>query len=162
MKKNLIFTLAIVFITTAVFAQRHETIICESGNGHRHWCSADTHFGVQLSRQLSKRGCIEGRSWGYNDRGVWVDDGCRAEFILGGHHGGGGYGREHDRDRREFNVTCESDYGHTHNCSVDTRGGVRITRQLSRATCTFNRTWGYDSRGIWVRDGCRAEFVVGR
>ena len=39
---------------------------------------------------------------------------------------------------------------------------VRLTRQISRNACILNRTWGYDSRGIWVSNGCRGEFLVGR
>jgi hypothetical protein len=33
-----------------------------------------------MERQLSSQPCEEGRSWGYNERGVWVDRGCRAVF----------------------------------------------------------------------------------
>ena len=159
MKNKLIFAIALSLITTAVYAQRGETLICESDNGRRHWCSADTRFGVELYRQLSKTNCREGSTWGFNDRGIWVDNGCRAEFVLG-RRGGRGRDRDRDRDRRDFTITCESDNNRTHHCDVDTRGGVRLQRQLSRNACVYNRTWGYDSRGIWVRDGCRAEFLV--
>ena len=33
-----------------------------------------------MERQLSSEPCEEGRTWGRNDRGVWVDRGCRAIF----------------------------------------------------------------------------------
>jgi hypothetical protein len=36
-----------------------------------------------LSRQLSDSACIQGKTWGWDRKGVWVSDGCRAEFILG-------------------------------------------------------------------------------
>ena len=142
--------------------RRGETIICES-SGRKQWCSADTSFGVRMSRQISRSSCIEGSSWGYGNRGIWVDDGCRAEFTLGRRGGWDrdrGYDRR-DRDRGEL-IVCESENNNTHRCSIDTRGGVRINRQLSRNDCTYGRTWGYNSREIWVRDGCRAEFTVGR
>lgn len=58
-------------------------------------------------------------------------------------------------------VRCESDDHRTEVCRVDTRGGVRIVDQDSRAPCVYGRTWGYDSRGIWVARGCRAKFQVG-
>lgn len=59
------------------------------------------------------------------------------------------------------NITCQStDYDRTY-CEADTRGGVRMVRQLSQTTCQSGRTWGADRRGIWVSGGCRAEFVVG-
>ena len=57
-------------------------------------------------------------------------------------------------------VRCQSDdYDRTY-CQADTRGGVRLVRQLSDADCISGRTWGYDRRGIWVARGCRADFEV--
>ncbi len=58
-------------------------------------------------------------------------------------------------------VRCESPNGRYQTCAVDTRGGVRLTRQLSSQGCWENDTWGYDSNRIWVTNGCRAEFQVG-
>ncbi len=64
--------------------------------------------------------------------------------------------------RAEFKVTCES-FGHDHHyCPVDTSGGVVLDHQLSHAGCWQNDTWGYDSKGVWVSNGCQAEFVVGQ
>ena len=59
------------------------TIVCESDRDGRHFCPADTRYGVELHRQLSNRDCVRDRTWGYNDRGIWVSHGCRAEFTLG-------------------------------------------------------------------------------
>jgi len=73
--------LALVLLSTSLYA---ETVIrCES-DGRRRLCSADTSNGVHMSRQLSRSDCVEGRSWGFTNRGVWVDNGCRAEFQIGG------------------------------------------------------------------------------
>ncbi len=58
-------------------------------------------------------------------------------------------------------VSCSSDDMRLHSCAADTRGGVRMVRQRSDAKCILNRTWGFDSRSIWVDRGCRAEFEVG-
>jgi hypothetical protein len=41
-----------------------------------------TGGGVHLNRQFSQARCEEGYSWGYTDRGIWVDRGCRAEFSV--------------------------------------------------------------------------------
>ena len=46
-------------------------------------------------------------------------------------------------------------------CRIDTRDGVRLARQLSRADCERGRTWGVDRRGLWVSHGCRGQFVTG-
>lgn len=57
-------------------------------------------------------------------------------------------------------VRCESrDHG-TRHCRADTRGGVFLVNQLSRADCWEGSTWGWDRGGIWVSGGCRAEFRV--
>ncbi len=32
--------------------------------------------------EISRTDCDIGRNFGYDDRGVWVDDGCRAEFTF--------------------------------------------------------------------------------
>jgi hypothetical protein len=37
---------------------------------------------VRLQRQLSDSACIEGRSWGWNRAGIWVDQGCGASFLV--------------------------------------------------------------------------------
>ncbi len=58
-------------------------------------------------------------------------------------------------------ITCESKGGAYRSCSVDTRNGVRLSRQLSSQGCWQNDTWGYDRNRIWVDRGCRAEFQVG-
>ncbi|MGE0527808.1 MAG: DUF3011 domain-containing protein [Bdellovibrionales bacterium] len=38
--------------------------------------------------------------------------------------------------------------------------GVRVARQYSEAPCLPGRTFGAHRRSIWVRGGCRADFVV--
>lgn len=58
-------------------------------------------------------------------------------------------------------VRCESEDGRTRHCPADVRGGVRLSRQLSRTDCVQGRNWGYDAGGIWVGGGCRADFIVG-
>lgn len=134
---------------------------CESTDGRRKFCEADTRGGVTLSRQLSKTDCVEDESWGWDRRGVWVTDGCRAEFRLGrGGSYGWGYGDENDRGRQT--ITCESKNGERERCLADTSRGVRLLRQKSKTDCVEGQTWGYDRKGIWVDDGCRADFQLGR
>ena len=40
-------------------------------------------------------------------------------------------------------------------------GGVVLRRSFGSAACLLGRTWGYDQAGVWVSDGCSAEFVTG-
>jgi hypothetical protein len=61
---------------------RNDTITCSSTNGRRATCGADTSRGVSLLRELGGSRCEEGFNWGYDRREIWVDRGCRAEFLL--------------------------------------------------------------------------------
>lgn len=60
---------------------RH-TVTCASDDGKRHLCPVNTRGGVQMVNQRSGSPCIQGRTWGYNRRGVWVTKGCRADFVT--------------------------------------------------------------------------------
>ena len=138
-------------------------VYCASDDGRRNVCPTDTRGGVQLVRQRSGSLCDFGRTWGYSRRGIWVDRGCRADFQIGGGGGGGGGngGGWQPGGGGVQVVTCSSEDMGRRNCPVNTRGGVRLVRQRSDADCIYNRTWGYDRRGIWVDRGCRADFEVG-
>src|SRR5260370_8384470 len=56
---------------------------CSSDDMRRHVCPVDTSGGVQMVHQKSEAKCIQNRTWGYDNRGIWVDRGCRAEFEVG-------------------------------------------------------------------------------
>lgn len=60
------------------------TIACTSKPGERNHCVADTSRGVVLARSHGEAPCLLGKSWGYDTEGVWVSDGCSAEFIVRG------------------------------------------------------------------------------
>ena len=59
-----------------------EVIRCESRDYRQIWCDADTRDGVRIVNQLSSTACVEGRTWGWDRRGVWVSGGCRGEFAV--------------------------------------------------------------------------------
>lgn len=69
------------------------------------------------------------------------------------------------RDDRSYaqgqTVRCESRDNRIAHCDVYSNGNIRLYRQLSGSACIRNRSWGTDSRGVWVSSGCRAEFTVG-
>ncbi len=134
---------------------RSRVVRCESASGRSNLCMMDTRRGVELVRQLSRSACIRERSWGWTDQGVWVSGGCRAEFRS---RGGGNDGEPTQVGQ---SVRCESVDGRERHCPVETRGGVRLVRQLSRTACIEGRNWGYDRQGVWVDGGCRADFETG-
>lgn len=138
-------------------------VICESQGRGQQYCSADTRYGVDLVEQLSRADCIRNRSWGYDRRGIWVSDGCRARFRVltggGGWPGGGGQTGGGD----QYTTRCESNDGRRNYCPTDlAQHQVRLNRTLSRAQCVEGRSWGWDRSGIWVSDGCRGEFLIER
>jgi hypothetical protein len=125
-------------------------VYCPSDDMGRAWCPADSRFGVRLIRQRSEAACVEGQTWGYGKRGIWVDRGCRADFRVTG---------DWQRNAATL-IYCPSDDMGRNFCSVNTLDGVFIIRQRSEADCVFNRTWGYDRDRIWVDRGCRADFEI--
>lgn len=75
----------------------------------------------------------------------------------------------HDGDRsdgyrgdRSGVVRCESTENRRAWCRISGTRNVRILSQISNSACLQNRSWGYNSRGIWVDRGCRADFRVYR
>lgn len=149
--------------------QPEKSVSCSSDDGHRRECSADLRgYTVRDVDQSSRTECVVGRNWGYTDRGVWVDDGCRATFKFDKSRGGDhprnwGYRESADSHSYEQKVTCESRDGRRNECSANLRGyRIADVREKSRADCDIGRNFGYDDRGIWVDDGCRAEFIFER
>lgn len=65
---------------------------------------------------------------------------------------GNGYGQT---------LRCESRKNRRQRCSANTQNRVQLVRRLG-GTCSQGKSWGYDSRSIWVDRGCRAEFRYGR
>lgn len=147
---------------SAIAAQDRQVTI--ESEGKRVYRRVDHEGRVRLVRQLSDKPCREGRSWGYDKGGIWVDDGCRAIFSYNSNDNdrpGNGrpdwtkpsIGWETKRFKLESNGGRESR-------RIDTSGGVKLTKRLSDKPCTLGRNWGYDRNGVWVDDGCRAEFEV--
>ena len=137
---------------------------CESNDGRTRYCPADVRGGVRLTRQLSRTDCIQGRNWGYDNRGIWVSGGCRAEFITGAGgayrpgYGNPGYGNPGYGSGQV--IRCESNDGREQYCRVSIRQRADLSKQLSRTRCVQGQNWRWDRGGIWVTGGCRAEFRV--
>ena len=143
-----------------------KSVACSSDDGRRAECAADLRgYVVRDVDQSSRTECVVGRNWGYNDRGVWVDDGCRATFMFDKARGGDhprsyGYREPGYNSAGEQRVKCESRDGRRNECDADLRGyRIADVREISRADCDIGRNFGYDDRGVWVDEGCRAEFI---
>ena len=68
--------------TGAALAPAAVVVRCESKPGARSECQADTSKGVILARSSGDSACLLGKTWGYDDKGIWVADGCSADFIV--------------------------------------------------------------------------------
>ena len=138
-----------------------QTVRCDSNDNRYRQCAADTRRGVRLLRQYSKTACVEGRNWGYDRSGVWVDGGCRAEFALaGGGWGGGGGGWNGGGHGGGSGVRCDSNDNRYRQCAIDGRR-AGLVRQYSKSPCIEGRSWGTGNGYVWVKDGCRGEFASG-
>ncbi len=137
---------------------------CESQRGRENYCQTDTDRGVRLLRELSRGVCQPGRNYGFDRNGVWVSDGCSAEFEIGWRGGQSqtpGYGWGYDEEpEADETFLCESYSNRYSECEVRAPGGVRLVQQWSRSPCIEGQTWGTSRNGVWVDRGCRAEFAV--
>lgn len=59
---------------------------CESKNHQYRMCKVDTHGYVRLVKERSRAECIQGRTWDYDRRGIWVDSNCKADFVIESRH----------------------------------------------------------------------------
>lgn len=59
-------------------------IRCASDNYNYNFCAVDVGHGgrVYLRQQVSNTPCLEGRNWGWNRAGVWVNGGCEGVFDI--------------------------------------------------------------------------------
>lgn len=188
---GMIFGLSLLLFTLAVSAQSFAqyALTCASEDGRKHYCAADTRGGVTMERQRSHAVCTQGSTWGFDTNGVWVDRGCRADFLVTpapsehdanrdrDHDHGPNHDRDHDRDydrdrdrdrdrhdygreEQTMQLTCASEDGRRHYCESDIQGKATMVRQRSQSQCREGYSWGNDRRGIWVDHGCRADFSL--
>ena len=119
----------------------------------------NTSGDVRLVRRLTNSGCREGVDWGVNRNSIWVDNGCRAVFESDNRDSRGS-----NSDRRPGDlptrVTCESSNNRRTECSMNTRGNVRLVRRLSDRGCREGADWGVNRNSVWVDNGCRAVFEL--
>lgn len=125
---------------------------CESEDGRMRTCGSGILGRAQLQRQLSDTRCLQNVNYGVRNGRLWVNAGCRGEFVVrtGGQWGGGD----------GYTVTCSSTHDRYATCAWEARRGMpRLVEQLSGSACREGYSWGYSLRtGLWVDHGCRARF----
>jgi len=127
---------------------------CVSTESGRTYCGA-AHVRYTIAG-TPPTGCVEGNTWGVDDRGVWVSSGCTADFTVVQEKPAE---RVYRADNAEV-VHCVS------TASGRTYCGTAHTRYVIHGTadpkCVEGRTWGVDDRGVWVVNGCTADFEIER
>lgn len=77
----------------------------------------------------------------------------------GGWQDGGGWNGDSGNGWNRGRIRCDSNDRKYQQCATNFRGRARVSQQFSRASCIEGRQWGQRPGHIWVKDGCRAEFV---
>jgi hypothetical protein len=173
-------TFAALVLPAAGFAQ--DTVRCSSDDMRRHYCDVGANSGIRFSRQASDARCTPGVTYGVERTRIWVDRGCRADFLVSRQNsnepGNSSWGHNHPRGwerwgrgrdnsdygnrggGRTVSITCSSNDGY-HSCAAEGEIlSARITRQRSGSACTQGRSWGYQGSTLWVDHGCRADFEL--
>ncbi len=57
-------------------------------------------------------------------------------------------------------LSCQSRPGLEEHCPADTASGVVLKNATGTSACLLGKTWGYDEKGVWVKDGCGGDFIV--
>jgi|GEM_PF-215978 len=90
MQTRLLLGTPLLLLATLTDVRADDFVTCESRDNRYQSCALPYAGYVTLDRKLSGADCRQGRSWDYDRRNVWVDDGCRASFRVRGddrHHG---------------------------------------------------------------------------
>jgi hypothetical protein len=147
--------LAAVVLAAGPAIAQDFTMRCESRNYAHNFCPSNGRVqSARIVRQFSSSPCVLGRTWGWQGHGIWVSDGCAADFAVRSNapvpppQGG--------RDL----VACESREYRYNFCFVGRVRSAQLVQQRSQAPCRQGRSWGWTRDGIWVDQGCEGVFRV--
>jgi len=150
-------TFASLFVPLSAWSQQ---LTCESRNYQQEFCPT----GVNIARawllvQRSQSPCIQGQTWGYQSNGIWVNQGCEADFGfqgMGSPPAGGGPGQP-----GATRISCDShNYRQQYCAAGQSITSAWLIEQRSSAPCIQGQTWGYQNSDIWVTNGCAGDFGV--
>ena len=101
-----------VLLGSVAFAQNVFT--CSSNDMGYHTCRVGPNNGIQFVRQRSDSACVPGRTYGIARDGVWVDNGCRADFevVQNGYYDNGRYSRQGTWNDRDNDGDADDQYRH--------------------------------------------------
>jgi len=123
--------------------------------------------------------CVQGRTWGTDERGVWVSGGCTADFdtsaeivanekvtttvVTTGEVREGEHEHEHEHERDDHDAASVRVVHCIAAADGRTYCGVHHTHYVYSGTpnpvCVEGTTWGFDDHGVWVTGGCKGDFT---
>ena len=59
-----------------------ERVLCEARGNNRVVCPVEGLKNADLVYERSRERCRFNVSWGFDEKSIWVDQGCRAEFLV--------------------------------------------------------------------------------
>lgn len=158
MRKTLLAASFVICAATANAEYRQpepKLVTCASTDGTYNTCFAGSEYiFISQVHRHSQAECKRDRDYGLVGGTIWVDNGCRASFIL--------EGSPYPLATSSLLVRCASSDNSYKSCQVAAYANVQLFRQVSSAKCKENDSWGYNAAAgaIWVDNGCRADFIV--
>ena len=136
---------AFVFLVIPAFSAAQQSVTCEANNENRKYCGSYDPDQVRLDRQISGSPCVEGRTWGVDRQGLWVQQGCRAVFFIRTRGG-------NDRDEGDRHGWWDPEPGATWPPRGDWHGG-----RWERGGACFYKDPGFGGGFFCLRRGERRE-----
>jgi len=136
---------AFVFLVIPAFSAAQQSVTCEANNENRKYCGSYDPDQVRLDRQISGSPCVEGRTWGVDRQGLWVQQGCRAVFFIRTRGG-------NDRDEGDRHGWWDPEPGATWPPRGDWHGG-----RWERGGACFYKDPGFGGSFFCLRRGERRE-----
>lgn len=133
-----------------------DIIRCESYSYRRQTCARDLRGAeVSLIHQLSNRSCRG--NWGFNYNEVWVSNGCKADFLIS--HQNQGNNPNYPGYQGGL-LECRSQGTSITHCQVPDLQSIELVEEMGQYRNSCRGNWGYSSHGVWVANGCHAQFKV--
>ena len=157
--RSLVGLIALFLVTGALaMAQDNNVVTCSSDDGQLHSCRINSDQPIHFVRQRSDAQCVEGQTYGINRGGVWVTNGCRADFAVGNNYQAGNNGYynqqgtynngqyDHDRDGyRDQNGNWHPRHHRDHDNDRDNNGYYSQNGSYNNGQ--------YDRRGAYNNGG---------
>ena len=135
-----------------------QIVQCGGPQEHEYHCPADTRRGVTLLQETGRERCIRGYSWDYENGEIWVDVGCAGEFALASRAPIAW--QDEEVPRGKYLLSCAADTSQPTYCVELPQASAELVRQTSDARCIEGKSWGLNARGLWLSNGCAADFIV--